>query len=101
MLLEVSALRKLPITPVITAFEGLLLGVDSEVVKEVTSLSEVLSAIWEGALHDPPDSFGLCVLELQDSEGTRVRDVSALANVVEGRILLLPVLLCNYFGVIV
>ena len=100
MLLQIRTLRKLFRTAVICTFKRFFLGVNSQMVKEIASLSEVLATVWEGALHDSPDPLRFCMLELQNSKVAGVRDVSALADVVEGYIFLLAVFFGYYLGIV-
>lgn len=74
MFLKIRALRKTFVAPWDVAGEGLLLGVDPQVVEEVAALPELLQAVL--ALHDSSDPFCFGMKIFEDLEILCIGNVS-------------------------
>lgn len=80
MLCQIRTLSETFVTALDWASKRLFIGVNSQMVEEVASLSELLVTAWILALHDSPDSSCLNMFVSQDFVICSIRYMFALAH---------------------
>ena len=98
MLLKIRTLGKTFCTARDGAHEGLLLGVDPQVIEKVASLSELLATVLVLTLHNSSNPFGALVFISQNFIMGSIWNMLGFADPMECFVFLDPILFCDYLS---